>query len=132
MMKKLSFLLVGFVIVACVTGYNPTYRFNQVQVVNLTGATIRDVSVRVLDTTKSLSCAEVAKNAICNSHFGKSNYPNSGIELSWTHHDGIHKSESMSPHIPAYYSVAIPLRIVLEINGDGSVKPFYEQDPIGP
>lgn len=127
-MKKLIILLSSFAIAACVTGYNPTYRFNEIQVVNLSGSTIEDVSVRVVDSEKALSCDEVAKNAICNDHFGGRRFPQQGIELSWTHPDGNRKSEVLTPKIPVTLQSAIPLRIIMEINEDGSVNPFFEQE----
>ncbi len=51
-----------------------------------------------------------------------------GIELSWTHTDGSRKSDSFAPAISVTYNSVFALRIVMEINADGSVKPFYEQD----
>lgn len=127
-MKKLVILLSGIVTVACVTGYNPTYRFNQIQVVNLAGSTIEDVGVRVVDSEKALSCDKVAKNAICDDRFGPRLFPQQAIELSWTHPDGNRKSEALTPQVPITFNSAIPLRIVMEINEDGSVNPFFEQD----
>jgi hypothetical protein len=89
---------------------------------------ITDVAVRVADSPKTLACEEVAKNAMCADRFVKHPYPQQGIELSWTHTDGSRKSDSFAPAIPVTYNSAFPLRIVMEVNADGSVKPFYEQD----
>ncbi len=127
-MKQLSVLFLSILTAACVTGYNPNYWFNEVQVVNLSGATITDVKVRVVNSTKSYSCEEVAQFALCQDYFGKRRYPQQGIELSWTHPDGGSKSELLGASIPAYFSAAFPLRIVMEIAEDGSVKIFYEQE----
>jgi hypothetical protein len=112
-------------------GYNPTYRFNEIQAVNLAGAAISDVRVVVLGTDKSVSCDSVNPSAMCHDRFGSRRYPAAGIELSWIHADGSRKSETMNPHIPVYYSATFPLRIVMEINPDGSVKSFYEQEEPG-
>ena len=130
-MKKISVLLMSFITTACVTGYNPTYWFNEVQVVNLSGSTITDVKVRVLDTTKSYSCEDVAQFALCRDYFGSRQYPQQGIELNWSHPDGSGKSELLGASIPAYFGTAFPLRIVMEILEDGSVKIFYEQEEPG-
>ena len=127
-MKKISVLLMSFIIAACVTAYNPNYWFNEVQVVNLSGSTITDVKVRVVGSTKSYSCEEVAQFALCQDYFGKRRYPQQGIELSWTHPDGSGKAETVGARIPAYFGTAFPLRIVMEIVEDGSVKTFYEQE----
>jgi len=131
-MKKLIILLSSIATVACATGYNPTYRFNEIQVVNLSGSTIEDVGVRVIDSEKALSCSEVAKNAICDDRFGMRRFPQQGIELSWTHPDGNRKSEVLTPKIPITLQPSTPLRIVMEVNEDGSVNPFFEQESRGP
>ena len=127
-MTKLFLILLSLSTFACATGYNPRYYFNEIQAVNLTSAMITDVTIRVADSPKTLACAEVAKNAMCADRFGKYPYPQQGIELSWTHTDGSRKSDSFAPAIPVTYNSVFPLRIVMEVSADGSVKPFYEQD----
>ena len=132
-MRILIVLLSTSLIAACATGlgYNPRYYFNEVQAVNLSGATISDVSWRVIDTGKHLDCAEVAKFAMCADRFAKRFYPRQGIELSWTDAAGKRWSERSNPHVEAFFSAGFPLRIVLEISADGSVETFYEQDEPG-
>ena len=130
-MKKLLIALLSLSGLACATGYNPAYYFNEVQVVNLTAATISDVSVDVVGSPRTLNCAEVAKNALCADRFGKRLYPQQGIELSWIHTDGMRKSDRFAPAIPLTFSAVFPLRIMMEVNADGSVKPFYEQEDRG-
>ena len=127
-MKKLSILLFSVLTAACVTGYNPTYYFNEIQVVNLSGATISKVNLRFSGSDKTLSCDEVAKNALCHDRFSKRRYPQQVIDLSWTHGDGSQKSQQLTPGIGAYYSPGRPLRLMLEINEDGSAKPLIKQE----
>ncbi len=127
-MKKLSILLFSVLTVACVTGYNPTYYFNEIQVVNLSGAAISNVTLRVSGSDKDLSCDEVAKNALCHDRFSKRRYPQQVIDLNWTHGDGSQKSQQLTPGIGAYFKTVFALRVMLEINEDGSVKSFFEQD----
>ena len=127
-MKKLVILLSSLVAAACATGYNPTYRFNQIQVVNLSGSTIEDIAVRVVDSEKALSCDKVAMNAVCEDRFGPRPFPQQGIELSWTDSGDNRKSELLTPKIPVTFYAASPLRVVMEVKEDGSVNPFFEQD----
>ncbi len=127
-MRKLAILLSSLATAACATGYNPTYRFNQIQVVNLSGSNIENVGVRVIDSEKAISCDEVAMNAVCEDRFGPRLFPQQGIELSWTDSGDNRKSELLTPKIPVTFYAASPLRVVVEINEDGSVKPFFEQD----
>jgi hypothetical protein len=37
----------------------------------------------------------------------------------------------VNPEIPAYFPSSFPLRVVIEIREDGSVKAFYEQEEPG-
>jgi len=130
-MKKLVTLLACGLMTACAISYNPSYSFNEVQVVNLTGATITDVRWQVINTSKALSCPEVAKFAMCADRFPYRRYPQQGIELSWNHADGSRKSNMPNPPVPAYFLTSFPLRIVMELSEDGNVKAFYEQDERG-
>lgn len=127
-MKKIIVLFACGLMSACTVGYNPSYYFNEVQVVNLSGATIKNVSWQVVNSPKTLSCPEVAKFAMCADCFAKRRYPQQGIELSWTHADGSQKSDTPNPAIPVYFSPSFPLRVVMEVAADGSIKSFYEQD----
>jgi len=130
-MKKLVTMLACGLMTACAISYNPSYSFNEVQVVNLTGATITDVRWQVINSSKALSCPEVAKFAMCADRFPYRRYPQQGIELSWNHVDGSRKSNMPNPPVPAYFLTSFPLRIVMELSEDGNVKAFYEQDEPG-
>lgn len=130
-MKRLVILFPIMFAAGCVTGYNPTYFFNEVQVVNLTGGTIEEVSVSVVNSPKTLSCDQVAKNALCDDRFGKRRYPQQGIELSWLHGDGSRRSEQTNPAVPVTFSPSFPLRVMLEIDEKGTVKAFFEQEEPG-
>ena len=127
-MSKISLVVLSLAITACATGYNPRYRFNEVQAVNLTSATITDVSIKITGSKKTLACEEVNNFAMCADRFPRLYYPQQGIDLSWTHADGSRKSESFAPAIPVTYNASFPLRIVMEVNKNGTVKAFYEQD----
>ena len=129
--KKLSILLLAVTGAGCAMTYNPTYFYNETQVVNLTGETITEVSLRVGGGGRTLACAEVVNNALCDDRFGKRRYPQQGLELSWIHGDGKQKSQQLAPAIPAYFATAFPLRIMLEIFEDGTVKAYYEQEEPG-
>ena len=130
-MSKYFLLLPVFLVASCATNYQPNYRFNNVQAVNLTGGIIRDVDIIIVDSPKTLACEEVNANAMCAERFPYRPYPQQGVVLSWTHTDGERKSESANPRVAVYFNSAFPLRVVMEIRADGSVKTFYEQDEPG-
>lgn len=127
-MKILSILLLSFVSIACATSYTPNYIYNEIQVANLSNATITDVNLRMKGSDKTLNCDAVAKNALCYAHFGKRRYPQQGVELSWTDGDGSKKSQQLTPAIASYFSTGGPLQLILEINEDGSAKPIIKQE----
>ena len=132
-MKILYILVFSIASSACSMKYIPTYYFNEIQVVNRTGATITNVSVRFQSSSKTLYCDEVTDNRLCRDRFNKLRYPQQVIELSWTHGDGMQKSRQFNPHIPAYYHTPFPLRVMLKINEEGAVKTYFEQEePNGP
>ncbi len=128
-MKKFAILLAAVVSAGCATGgYNPSYRINQLQVYNQTGGTIRNVDVQVLESEKRNSCETVNNHALCDKRFGSRPYPQQGVQLSWDHTDGSRKTEIFNPPIPIYFNNSFPLRIVMEIDANGVVDPYYEQD----
>lgn len=130
-MKKSLMVVLGLSMLACAMEYDPRYYYSEIQVVNLTSAAITDIEVGLVGTSRPLACEEVLKNAMCANRYGRRLYPQQGIELSWIHTDGSQKAEQFSPAIPMTYNSAFPIRIVMEINADGSVKPFYEQEEPG-
>ena len=130
-MKKWLVVALGFSLSACAMEYDPRYYYSEIQVVNLSSAAITDIEIGLLGTSRPLACEEVLKNAMCAKRYGRRLYPQQGIELSWIHGDGSQKTELFSPAIPVTYNPAFPIRIVVEINADGSVKPFYEQEEPG-
>ena len=130
-MKKLIFGLAGLALAGCVTGYNPMYFYNEVHVHNLSGGSITDVSVQVGQGGRSFGCDQVNKNALCDDRFGRKRYYQNGIELSWSHPDGSRKTAMVNPDIPIYFVSSVPLRVIIEILEDGTVKPYFEQDEPG-
>ena len=131
-MKKSLLIAASLVLAGCVSGgYSPRYFYNEIQVHNLSGGSISNVNLQVAETGRSLSCDQVNKNALCDDRFGRKYYPQAGIEISWTHPDGSSKSEMANPDIPAYFSNAFSLRVIVEILEDGSVKSYFEQEEPG-
>lgn len=130
-MKILSILLLALTGVACATSHKPTYFYNEIQVVNLTGGTITDVNLRIGGSERTLNCDQVLKNTLCNDRFGKRRYPQQGLEMSWVHGEGKQYSQQLDSAISAYFVTAHPLRIMLEVLEDGTIKAYYDQNVLG-
>ena len=128
-MRYLILSLCCLALTACANwGSSSVYRYDHVVAVNLTGGTVSDLRIDVLGTDKSISCDLVKDSAICDQRFGARRYPVAGLEVSWTHVDGSRRTETANPHIPAYFTFSWPLRVIIEINPDGSLESFHEQD----
>lgn len=127
-MKLLMFLISGALIAGCAGSYDPSYRFKQVDVVNLSGGSLENLSWNVVGSGKTMNCSDVGDNQICADYFPQRPYPRAGIELNWTHVDGERKTEVLNPAVPAYFYTGLPLSIFVEIDPDGALNAFYRQD----
>lgn len=130
-MKKLLLLWPVVLTFGCAGGYLPSYYFNQLQVVNLSGGPIQDVELRVVGSDRRVACERVARNAICNDRFGSRRYPAEGLDLNWTHADGSRKNAMLTPPVPAYFATGLTLQVYLEIQENGTVRPYYDQEDPG-
>ena len=74
-----------------------TYRFIEIQAVNLTGATIIEV---VIGTDKSVSCDSLNQFAMCQDYFNSTPYPATGVELSRAQSDGKSRLGGLIPRRP--------------------------------
>lgn len=127
-MKILHILVLSVLISACSMKYTPRYYINEIQVVNLSGDTITNVSLQFERSNETLNCAEVTANRYCRDYFSKRRYPQQAIELSWIHVDGTPQSRQLNPGIPAYLNTPFPLRLMLEVNEQGTVKTYFQQE----
>ena len=127
-MKALTLVVLCLTVSACVNGYHPRYPYSNIEVANLTGDTIRNVKVHIGPDGRTLECAEVTKNRLCQERFGKRVYPQGEIHLSWVSSDGEPMSAKMTPPIPATFAPSLSLRVMMDIAADGSVKFYFQQD----
>ena len=127
-MKSILLLLSCLSLVSCATGYNPRFYYSNIEVANLTGGSITNVEVMIGETARNLRCDEVTKNRLCQERFGKRPYPGQAIQLSWLDSAGNPQSRQPNPSILATLTPGLPLRVMLEIHQDGSVKAKLEQD----
>jgi hypothetical protein len=127
-MKTLLVMLSCLSLAACAVGYNPRYYYSNIEVANLSGGAITNVEVQIGADGRNLRCESVAKNALCQERFGKRPYPQQDIQLTWQDSDGNPQSATMNPDIPVTLTQSWSLRIMLDIQEDGSVKAYFKQD----
>ena len=129
-MKIVTLLSCALLLAACNVGYSPRYYYGNIEVANLTGGDISNVKI---DTgERELSCASVTNNGVCQQRFPKRPYPQQALQLSWQDSNGEQQMRQPNPSIPLTLSPSAPLRLLLEINADGSVKTYFRQDNILP
>jgi len=127
-MKVMLFALSCLALVSCATGYTPKVSYNYVEVANHTGGTISNVELQVGTDGRNLRCDTVAAKRICEERFGRRNYPNQTIDLSWQDSAGELQSRQLDPKIPATTSSGIPQRLLMRIKEDGSVEVEFRED----
>jgi len=131
-MKALTLVALCVLISACVTGFNPRYYYGQIEVANLTGETILNVKAQVGPDGYVLECAEVTKNRICQQRFGKRPYPQALTQLSWQTSDGRQMSAQMNVQVPITLVFSQPIRVMMDIAADETVKFYIKQDNLYP
>ena len=129
-MKAITLLLLSLTLAACAGGYNPRYYYSNIEVANLSGGDINNVVVQIGADGRTLRCDAVAKNALCQERFGKRPYPQQTIELSWQDSAGNAQSGQVNPQIPVTFAPSLSLRVLVDIQEDGSLKARFRQDDI--
>ena len=129
-MKTISLLLLSLVLVSCAGGYNPRYYYSNIEVANLSGGDISNVVIQIGADGRILRCEFVVKNALCQERFGKRPYPQQTIELSWQDSAGNAQSGQVNPQVPVTFSPALSLRVLVDIQEDGSLKARFRQDDL--
>jgi len=129
-MKILNLVTLCVLISACATGFNPRYYYGSIEIDNLTGETIRNVRVEVGPGGHVLECAEVTRNRICHQRIGKQLYPQAEVMLTWETADGRQMSAQENPSVPITLVYSQPLRLLMDIAADGSVKFYFKQDDL--
>jgi len=129
-MRVLSLILVSLMISGCGAKLDqePRFPYGNIQIANLTGATIRNVQIQVGVGGYQLECASVSNNELCQKRFGPIPYPEQPIQLQWVDSDGSQQSKQLSPQISSNFPPGIVLQILININADGSVDADLKAD----
>jgi hypothetical protein len=126
--KTILLVLSSLTLVACSMGYSPRYYYSFIEVANHTGDTIHNVEIQIGADGRNLRCDEVTKNRTCNERFGKRPYPRQTIELSWQDSAGQSQTRQLDPVLSVTLSPTFGLKILVNIEEDGSVTVDMRQD----
>lgn len=127
-MKKLLIPFFIVLLTGCAAGGKPTSFVDEILIINNSRELLQEVTVSVTGTGRSFSCGNIAPLGICANRFGARRYESKPIEISWIFGNVERSTEQFVLHVPAYFSMGIPMRGVLEISPEGSISAYFEQD----
>lgn len=131
MKKNYLILMAGLLLSACATGYNPTYHYNEILVVNNSRQLIQDVTISASESGRQFSCGNIAPLGICSDRFPRRRYEQNPIRISWVFGGSAGQTSEFVLEVPATMSTGLPLRGVLAISPKGEIAAYFEQeDPI--
>ncbi len=127
MKKSYATLMLGILLSACATAYQPQYYFNEILIINKSRELIQDVKISVSETGRGFSCGNIAPRGICANKIPSRPYMNNPIRIAWMFGDTAHQTNEFVLEVPATMDIALPLRGVLEISSRGSLSAYFEQ-----
>jgi hypothetical protein len=130
MKKNYTILISGLLLSSCATNFDPAFYYDEIIVHNKSGEPIHNLTLTASGSDRSLSCAEIAPNAICRDKFPRRQFMRNPLQVSWESGDAPSRSEATTLETPATLSFgsSFPMRAIIEITADGSVSSYFEQD----
>jgi hypothetical protein len=110
----------------------PTYTYNEVVVLNQSRALVRDVLISATESGRVFSCGNIAPRGMCSNKFQPQTYRGSPIQITWAIGNGRRHSKTIELELPKSFVAELPMRGVLLIDGQGSIKAYLQQEPPGP
>ena len=120
--------MAGLLLSACATGYNPTYHYNEILVVNNSKQLIQDVTISASETGRQFSCGNIAPLGICSDKFPNRRYEQSPVQITWVFGSSARQTREFVLEVPATMSIELPLRGVLAISPNGNISAYFEQE----
>jgi len=127
-MKNYTSLVLGLLLSACATGYQPTYFYNEVLIVNNSRQLVQDVTISSNETGRTFSCGNIAPLGICSNKFSKRLYERNPIRIAWVFGSNARQTSEFVLEVPGTMHTPFPLRGVLEISPQGSISAYFQQD----
>lgn len=87
---------------------------------------LRNVKIQSMTTNRMFRCANVPPGAQCSDKFPKRKYQHEKLGLYWIYQQKEKMLEDVVLDIPDNMSRETPLRGVLVVNPDGTIKVFVE------
>jgi hypothetical protein len=103
------------------------YTFNEIQVINNSDRLIRNMTVTMTDSGKTIDCDNLIAFGLCSERFGRTAYNQAPIIVDWTFGDRERQIDEIEISVPAYNSPGNPLYAVLEISPAGVLEAYMVQ-----
>ena len=130
MYKSHTILLLGLMLSACATNFDPAYYYDEIVVHNKSEKPVHNLTLSASGSDRSLSCAEIAPSAICRDKFPRRQFMRNPLQVTWESGDAPAQSETTTLETSASLSFgsSFPMRAIIEITADGSISSYFEQD----
>lgn len=118
-----------FLLLSCASISKPYY-YNEIVVLNNTQQLIPHVVIRAKETQRMFGCRNIAPGAKCSNKTKSKKIKNSKLKITWTYNGAERTTGNFKITIPENMLKSIPLRGVLALQSDGTVKFWLEQDKL--
>ena len=128
MKKNHTILILSLLLSSCATIYESPYSYNEILIINRSRQLIQDVTISAAGTNRTFSCGNIAPLGICSDKFPERRYMKNPIRIDWVFGNTSGKSNEFVLEVPPTFSTALPLRGVLDINPQGLISAYFQQE----
>lgn len=125
---RFTFLFMSFLFLISCASISKPYYYNEIVVLNNTNQLIPHVVIRAKETQRMFGCRNIAPGAKCSNKTKAKEIKNSKLKITWTYNGVERTTGNFKVKIPENMHKLIPLRGVLALQSDGTVKFWLEQD----
>ena len=127
---RYTFLFACLFLLSSCASISKPYYYNEIVVLNNTQQLIPHVVIRAKETQRMFGCRNIAPEAKCSNKIKKIEAKNSPLKITWTYNGAERTTSNFKIKIPENMLKSIPLRGVLALQSDGTVKFWLEQDKL--
>lgn len=122
------FLFTSFLVLSSCASISEPYYYNEIVVLNNTRQLIPHVVIRAEKTNNMFGCRNIAPGAKCSNKTKKKEAKNNKLKITWTYNGVERTTGNFKVKTPEHMHKSIPLRAVLALQPDGTVRFWLEQD----
>ncbi len=125
---RFTFLFMSFLFLNSCASISKPYYYNEIVVVNNTNQLIPHVVIRAKETHRMFGCRNIAPRAKCSNKTKKKEVKNNQLKITWTYNGVERTTGNFKVKIPEHMLKSIPMRGVLALQSDGTVKFWLDQN----